>query len=132
MFGVQFYPTPPALVERMLDKVDFSRVTFALGTVGWKGDIAAGIKQRMQKDNWQLDCVEIDSDLRAILRIEGIPSLAMTFCDGTERDALWQSPQIHHLRTGDKHLLHMLDLMRNGGQIVCLLNATTIADAEPA
>ena len=71
MFGVQFYPTPHALVERMLDKVDFSRVTFALEPSAGKGDIAAGIKQRMKKDRWHLDCVEIDSDLRAVLRDRG-------------------------------------------------------------
>lgn len=130
MFGVQFYPTPPALVERMLDKVDFSRVTFALEPSAGKGDIAAGIKQRMQKDRWQLDCVEIDSDLRAILKDRGYTVIGDDFLrwDGKTRyDLIAANPPF---ADGDKHLLHMLDLMRNGGQIVCLLNATTIADAE--
>lgn len=39
MFGVQFYPTPTKLVDRMLDLVDWERVKFALEPSAGKGDI---------------------------------------------------------------------------------------------
>ena len=39
MFGIQFYPTPEWLVDKMLDKVDFSDVTSILEPSAGKGDI---------------------------------------------------------------------------------------------
>ena len=43
MFGIQFYPTPEWLVDKMLDKVDFSDVTSILEPSAGKGDIIQGI-----------------------------------------------------------------------------------------
>lgn len=45
MFGIQFYPTPEALVDKMIDKVDWSAVTSILEPSAGKGDILAGIKR---------------------------------------------------------------------------------------
>ena len=39
MFGIQFYPTPEWLVDKMLDKVNFSDVTSILEPSAGKGDI---------------------------------------------------------------------------------------------
>ena len=50
MFGIQFYPTPPELVGKMLDLVDWERVQFALEPSAGKGDIAEGIRERMKKN----------------------------------------------------------------------------------
>lgn len=43
MFGIQFYPTPPELVDRMLEKIDWSKVTSVLEPSAGKGDILDGI-----------------------------------------------------------------------------------------
>lgn len=125
MFGIQFYPTPPALVRRMMDKVDFSRVRYALEPSAGKGDLAAGIRERLQSGGL-IDCVEIDPDLRAVLKERGYTTVGTDFLkfDGKTRyDLIAMNPPF---RDGDKHLLHALDLMQNGGQIVCLLNASTM------
>ena len=45
MFGIQFYPTPEWLVDKMLDKVDFSDVTSILEPSAGKGDIIQGIRR---------------------------------------------------------------------------------------
>lgn len=45
MFGIQFYPTPEALVDKMINKVDWSNVTSILEPSAGKGDILAGIKR---------------------------------------------------------------------------------------
>ena len=58
MFGVQFYPTPTALVESMMQLVDWERVQFALEPSAGKGDIAEGIKRHV-KQPIRLDCAEI-------------------------------------------------------------------------
>lgn len=128
MFGVQFYPTPAGLVEKMMKLVNWDRVQFALEPSAGKGDIAQAIKARMQqkKQPAQLDCVEIDPDLRAVLRQRGYTVVANDFLEWdaqTRYDLIVMNPPF---RDGDRHLLHALDLMQHGGQIVCLLNASTL------
>lgn len=50
MFGQQFYPTPPELVEKMMSKVDFSKVSYILEPSAGKGDIIDGFRKYL-KDN---------------------------------------------------------------------------------
>lgn len=131
MFGVQFYPTPKNLVDQMLELVEWDRVQFALEPSAGKGDIAQGIRERMKqkKEPFQLDCVEIDSDLRAVLRQRGYTVVANDFLEWdaqTRYDLIVMNPPF---RDGGRHLLHALDLMKHGGQIVCLLNASTLERA---
>lgn len=78
MFGVQFYPTPAGLVEKMMGLVDWDRVQFALEPSAGKGDIAEGIKRHVRQPI-QLDCAEIDPDLRAVLRQRGYNVVANDF-----------------------------------------------------
>lgn len=71
MFGVQFYPTPYDLVESMMDKIKWSKVHFALEPSAGKGDIAEGMKRRLKGKQAQIECVEIDPDLRSVLEGKG-------------------------------------------------------------
>ena len=50
MLGIQFFPTPPELVEKMMSKVDFSRVSYILEPSAGKGDIIDGFRKYL-KDN---------------------------------------------------------------------------------
>lgn len=95
MFGVQFYPTPLLLVERMMKKVDWSKVQFALEPSAGKGDLANGIRNRMKQEKkpCQLDCVEIDPDLRAVLRERGFHVAANDFLT-------WDAQTRYDLTTG--------------------------------
>ena len=132
MFGIQFYPTPPHLLEKMIGMVDWSKVQFALEPSAGKGDLAQGIRNRMKQEKklCQLDCVEIDPDLRAVLRERGFHVAAndfLTWDAQTRYDLIAMTPPF---KDGDKHLLHALDLMKHGGQIVCLLNASTVLRPE--
>lgn len=125
MFGVQFYPTPAGLVEKMMGLVDWDRVQFALEPSAGKGDIAEGIKRHVRQPI-QLDCAEIDPGLRAVLRQRGYNVVANDFLvwdAQTRYDLIAMNPPF---KDGDRHLLHALDLMKHGGQIVCLLNASTL------
>ena len=45
MFGIQFYPTPPNLVERMMSKVDLNKVSYMLEPSAGKGDIIDGFRK---------------------------------------------------------------------------------------
>lgn len=132
MFGVQFYPTPAGLVEKMMGLVDWDRVQFALEPSAGKGDIAQRVKQHLarNKQPCQLDCAEIDPDLRAVLKQRGYTVVANDFLEWdaqTRYDLIAMNPPF---ADGDRHLLHALDLMKHGGQIVCLLNASTLERAD--
>lgn len=126
MFGVQFYPTPYDLVEQMMDKVDWSKVHFALEPSAGKGNIVEGMKRRLKGKRAQIECVEIDPDLRSVLEGKGFCVVGADFLawDGVTRyDLVAMNPPF---KDGDKHLAKALELMKNGGQIVCLLNASTV------
>lgn len=126
MFGVQFYPTPYDLVERMMDKVKWGKVHFALEPSAGKGDIAEGMKRRLKGKRAQIECVEIDPDLRSVLEGKGFCVVGTDFLawDGVTRyDLIAMNPPF---KDGDKHLAKALELMKHGGQIVCLLNAATV------
>lgn len=132
MFGVQFYPTPKSVVEMMMDKVDWAGVHFILEPSAGKGDIVDGVAQRMKGRRCQIECVEIDPDLREVLRGRGrcvVGDDFLRWTTHTRYDLIVMNPPF---RDGDKHLAHALDLMQHGGQIVCLLNAATLQRTEGA
>ena len=52
MFGIQFYPTPEALVDKMINKVDWGNVTSILEPSAGKGDILAGIQRYNDYCEW--------------------------------------------------------------------------------
>ena len=45
MFGIQFYPTPPDLVQKMIEKIDFEKVSYILEPSAGKGDIIEGFRK---------------------------------------------------------------------------------------
>lgn len=130
MFGVQFYPTPVELIQKMLDKVDFQKIQYVLEPSAGKGNLAKGVKEKLKDQTAHIDCVEIDPDLREVLKGRGFFVAGndfLKFSPKTRYDLVVMNPPFAN---GDKHLLHALDLMKNGGQIVCLLNATTVQDTR--
>lgn len=70
----EFYPTPQNLIEKMLQGVDWDYVNTILEPSAGKGDILRGIALRnnngyyYSKDRFDVDCIEIDPNLRQILK----------------------------------------------------------------
>ena len=172
-----FYPTPEHLIKKMLDKVqNFEEVKTVLEPSGGKGDIVCQVFAKA-KDDTEVDVVEIDSNLRAILQYafgeeanhlrcgekhklsekkryaklghgEQLSPDEENRLSELERECALHSGKVYlihddflTLRTqkqydlcamnppfeeGDKHLLKAIDVMKRGGQIVCLLNAETL------
>jgi hypothetical protein len=74
----------------------------------------------------RIDAIEIDSDLQTILKSKEIRVVYDDFLDYhtyKKYDLIIMNPPFSN---GDRHLLKALDMQKNGGQIVCLLNAETI------
>lgn len=132
--GSEFYPTPMAVAGRMFGKIKWDGVYTVLEPSAGKGDLLEALdryKGGKEKDNAKeidVDCLEIDDNLRAILKDRGWRTVGEDFFDFQtvkKYDAIIMNPPFS---CGDKHLLRAISLLeRNGGgQIVCLLNENTI------
>lgn len=127
----EFYPTPQWLVEKMVYKLDSKTIKNVLEPSAGKCDIAEYIAKRFGKfsrcsDKINVDCVELDPNLRAIIKDKGFKLVGEDFLEFNtykRYDAIVMNPPFSN---GEKHLLKAIDVMKNGGQIVCLLNYDTI------
>lgn len=71
----------------------------------------------------ELDCIELSSDFRAVLKKDGfrvVHDNFLTFRPTTKYAAIVMNPPFS---AGAAHLLKALDVMQDGGKIRCLLNA---------
>ena len=149
----EFYPTPPSLVEKMLSGIDWKYVHTILEPSAGKGDILREIAKQEDKyynsGQFDVDCIEIDPNLRQILKynfsserkaqfdrwkdaeyktffgkgIHIVHDNFLTYRPYKQYDLIIMNPPFSN---GEKHLLKALQMQEKGGNIVCLLNAETI------
>lgn len=130
MFDPEFFPTPRAVIYRMLDKLDKDACHFLDPSAG-KGDIAECISERRRYRQRDVDCIEQSPELVAILHDKGYPVVGfdwLTYDGVCYYDAIVMNPPFS---SGCEHLLKAWDFMHNG-EIVCLLNAETIRNPYTA
>jgi len=129
-----FYPTPQNLINKMLFDIDFKMIHSILEPSAGKGDIAERIRNKEElyftnynKFSFDLDCIEADQDLQHILKGKGcrvVYNDFLTYNTMKEYDLIIMNPPFSN---GCKHLLKALEMQkRNGGAVVCLLNAETL------
>lgn len=125
-----FYPTPAHLARKMLDKVNFKEVTTVLEPSAGKGDLIEMVKQKeggLYGCKFDIDAIEKDANLRHILNGKEYRTVHddfLTYETFKQYDLIIMNPPFSD---GCKHILKALEMQkRNGGQIVCLLNAETI------
>jgi len=119
-----FFPTPSALVGRMLNRVNWKRLKTILEPSAGKGDIVECILAYGDSS------VEIDANLRYILmgkKFRVVHDDFLTYKTQKRYDLIIMNPPFSN---GDEHLLKALEMQeQSGGQIVCLLNAETLKNA---
>ncbi len=80
--GSEFYPTPKSLIDKMLEGTDLSMVFSVLEPSAGKGDIVEVLRER-EKNTYELkfdiDCIEMDRDLRFVLEGRGFRVVAGDF-----------------------------------------------------
>ena len=135
--NADFFPTPEALAARMVDMVDTKRVHFVLEPSAGKGDLVDKLQSKMRYDGYsnitdkhgsdvEIDCIEKDGNLQNLLKGAGkrlVYDDFLKFETFKKYDLILMNPPFSE---GDKHLLKALEMMKNGGQVVCLLNAETL------
>ena len=135
----EFYPTPVELVEKMLDGIDWTNVKTILEPSAGKGDIINNITKiandyfenkyrywNSDKLELDIDCIEIDAELQATLKGQNLKLIHddfLTFNTFKRYDLIVMNPPFSN---GCKHLLKAIRMQKDGGGIVCLLNAETI------
>ncbi len=129
-----FYPTPENIINKMLFDIDFKMIHSILEPSAGKGNIADRIREKEKlystnynKFSFDLDCIELDQNLQHILKGKGFRVVYndfLTYDTMKEYDLIIMNPPFSN---GCKHLLKALEMQkRNGGAVVCLLNAETL------
>ena len=125
----QFYPTPKSLLEKIIAndgrKIQLSKFSRILEPSAGKGDIADFLKAKMYEEA-PVDCIEINENLRATLKGKGYPVIGddfLSFQTFYHYDLIFMNPPFAN---GAAHLLKALQMQKNGGSVICILNANTI------
>lgn len=126
-----FYPTPEAIINKMLFNIDFRMIGSILEPSAGSGNIVEALKRKekfyREKSPLDIDCIEADANLQHILKgkdFRVVYNDFLTYDTMKEYDLIVMNPPFSN---GCKHLLKALEMQqRNGGAIVCLLNAETI------
>lgn len=129
-----FYPTPDHLIQKMVSGLDFNYIHSILEPEAGDGKIVDKLKAKEKsmssynsKYTFDIDCIENDERLRTILKGKDyrlVYNDFLTYDTMKEYDLVIMNPPFSN---GAKHALKALEMQeRNGGAIICLLNAETL------
>lgn len=127
----QFYPTPRELLEKIFKDTDWRTVGSVLEPSAGNGDICDYIMEAAEKypyynRNLDMDCIEINKNRRAALKGKNYRVIFddfIRFQTYKQYDLIAMNPPF---ADGEKHLLKALEMQKNGGCVMCILNAETL------
>lgn len=134
----QFYPTPANIAGKLMECIDWKAVSSILEPSAGRGDLIEWVNKRCNGVHVRghasrysmnindIDCIEIDPNLRALLSGKGFRVVHDDFLTYTTRkryDLIIMNPPFAQ---GAEHLLYAMELCQSGGQIACILNAETL------
>lgn len=130
MLPKEFYPTPRELLDKITMDIDWRMIRSVLEPSAGKGDIVDYIKEKHKKKSYygslDVDCIEIDENLRKILKgkeLRVVHDDFLTFNTFKHYDLIIMNPPFSN---GAKHLLRALSFQRDNFGVICILNAETI------
>ena len=130
-----FYPTPESLLWKITTGIDWTQIESVLEPSAGRGNICDYVRQKKEAyySRWSesrfddIDCVEIEPELRAILKDKGyrvIHDNFLTLHTYKHYDLIIMNPPFS---AGAKHLLKAIEVQqKSGGAILCILNAETL------
>lgn len=138
----QFYPTPKSFLEQICADFYQEIKSFhnncqydikVLEPSAGKGDIAEYLKKNWGQYSFSgtprvdVECVELDPNLRAVLKGKEFPVVYddfLTFNTYMKYDLIFMNPPF---ADAEKHLLKAISMQEKmGGKILCILNAETL------
>lgn len=125
VFNKTFYPTPVPLIRKMIEGLDLGGV-YLLDPSGGDGAILDYLtKTRYDRGPKEVYAIEIDPDLRAILKEKGYAVLAsdfLTYTPTLQFNVILMNPPFNQ---GLRHLIHAWEILTEG-EIVCILPETSL------
>lgn len=131
-----FYPTPASLASKMLEGIKWESVSTILEPSAGKGDIADAINMKWKiyyGRSWDhacnsadIDCIEIDPNLRAILKdkkLRVVHDDFLTYQTLKRYSLIVMNPPFEDAA---RHILKAISLLDANGTLVALCNAETI------
>ena len=131
-----YYPTPESLLDQITAGLDWERIRYVLEPSAGRGNIADYVKKAKhdwsygggwREDKLDIDCIELEPELRAILKDKGLRVVHddfLTFHTYKHYDLILMNPPFS---AGARHLLKAIDIQKTtGGAVICILNAETI------
>jgi predicted RNA methylase len=119
-----FYPTPPDLINRMLQLADLNETHTIFDPSAGKGDILDAVAALFPDQRSALYAVEINSTLREILSLKGCTLLGDDFLeltpDTAKFDRILMNPPFENGQDAD-HVTHALKFLRPGGRLVAIV-----------
>lgn len=108
----EFYPTPETLIVKMLSGLDADQINSVLEPSAGKGDIAEAVTALLQQGSYygdeksrnKIDCIELDENLRHILKgkkYRVVHDDFLNYQTGKRYDLIIMNPPFS---AGDKHL----------------------------
>lgn len=117
--GVDFFPTPPALVERLVEEADIEPGMRVLEPSAGKGDIADALRTA----GAEVDVVELSPTLQEILRAKGHNVMASDFVEFTPPeggyDRIVMNPPFSNGMDAD-HVQLAYGMLKPGGRLVAI------------
>jgi len=133
---LEFYPTPQPLIDKMINGIDFGQISTVLEPSAGTGCLCEVVNKKLkyESNNYSreeyrgdIDCIEIDEDLRSILKDKKyrvVHNDFLTYESKKKYDLIIMNPPFSE---GDKHLMKAINMQEVfGGSIVCLLNSETL------
>lgn len=118
---IDFFPTPEALAQRMVDKAGITEGMRVLEPSAGHGAIADAIKEAGGK----VDAVELANDLAEILKTKGHNVIGRDFLETTangEYDAVLMNPPFSNDMDID-HVMHAYEHLKPGGTLVAIVSS---------
>ena len=119
-----FFPTPPAVVERMLEAAELEPGMRVLEPSAGDGSIALAVRER--HPDVHLDLVERQVSLRRLLEAQGFELVGDDFLEfhpeGRGYDRIVMNPPFEK-RQDVEHIAHALDLLAPSGRLVAIAAA---------
>ena len=129
-FDPELFPTPRPIIDKMLERLD-KNARYILEPSAGRGDIAEAFEEGagygFDRRVYDIDCIEASPDLCAILQKKGLTVVGtdwLSYDGASYYDAIVMNPPFS---TGARHLLRAWDFIHSG-EIICLLNAATLAN----
>ena len=133
MYGIDFYPTRPETIEKLLDGIDFKTINNMLEPNCGDGAIVDYIREKCKTINTykkvhvDMDCIEIDPNLRHILQGKNYRVVADDFLQFNTLKAYDLIAMNPPFSNQEHHIKKAIELLLNsGGELRAIVNSSMI------